>query len=673
MEGMEIAHAAMSGGSALSYAAGGMVARQQAPGGRSSNSSAMTYADVSRGIQRIFKERQEPLSVARLEEVFAEQFGVTIYEVAGIPTSEYLLRKENVFEYDDVRDRVFLQPSILAGPPIADPNLPKDENFVLDEFERLIEDLGPVCYVSALCGKFIQRNGVSVTSITSMRPLDLFKRHPERFIVVGGGNVSLVKYKDHPEVTALVMKSTSKAQRASRAQQDARLPAPEVVTEEDVVEEFRRLIQQDGADSVYISSLCGRFLQRFRKPVTAIISSRPADFLRKYPDVFELVGGGNVRLRAPPTAESIQDIAAVPMALPATTAQAAAGLMRATSHRGGDGSVLVGDPAHAGISLDHGTCRRLLELIAPPQHNERLAERAQELCDTLKERFFLCISRTVLGGAIGKGIATTGVEEAEITLFVDQLPDADHEKWLPHVLETLLAVLEMALGGRAHGFCTDGRSRADLVLLANEDADKSLAPGKCAASSELHASIQISPIFRSREHLFECLRKAPISSQRYYAPSLARDAVDIVRQQSETVKDAMRLIRWWSAKQKWSQRSTPPAYLLELVTIHASMELSGTSDLAEIIERVLDHCADIAELRVLWNGTGVANYGVFDIWQPLLLHKPLVMDPTNPCVNVADSSSFDSAELSARAARGQPRRLGLFLQGVAQAAAEAAR
>ena len=87
--------------------------------------------------------------------------------------------------------------ALLAGPPIADPNVVKDEAFVVHEsprggimrcrngsgsasssqgvvvqvyrptyrFEQLIEDAGPVCYISTLCGKFIQRNGIAVTGI----------------------------------------------------------------------------------------------------------------------------------------------------------------------------------------------------------------------------------------------------------------------------------------------------------------------------------------------------------------------------------------------------------------------------------------------------------------------------------------------------------------------------
>merc|ERR1719379_2192285 len=100
-----------------------------------------------------------------------------------------------------------------------------------------------------------------------------------------------------PEVCRLLDKPSSKAQRIVKAAEEARLPVPDDITEQHVVDEFRRLIIQDQTETVYISSLCGRFLQRFKKPVTAIISCKPAEFLRRYPDVFVMTGGGNVGLR----------------------------------------------------------------------------------------------------------------------------------------------------------------------------------------------------------------------------------------------------------------------------------------------------------------------------------------------------------------------------------------
>jgi hypothetical protein len=636
----------------------------------------MTYADVSRGIQRIFKERQEPLTVAGLEAAFVERFGVTIYEVAGISTSEYLLRKENVFEFDEARDHVFLQPSILAGPPIADPNLPKDEKFVIDEFERLIDDLGPVCYVSALCGKFIQRNGVSVTSITHLRPLDLFKRYPDRFLVVGGGNVTLAKYKDHPEVQGLVLRSATRVQRTTRAQADAKLPVPEVITEEAVVEEFRRLIEQDGSESVYISSLCGRFLQRFRKPVTAIISSRPADFLRKYPEVFELVGGGNVKLRDPKDGpSSFAGVGAV-----AAVAGEAAGKVESGggSSPAKDGADSIPEDTDVMEKLDDSVCRQIVSQITPAGLMERLTDRVQELADLLRERCFLTIEDIVVSGTVGKGIATLGSEEAEITLFVDRLPEQDHDKWLPHVLETLVAVLEMALGGRARNFRTVDGLSAQLTLLCDplSNSGRPAASMRGSGGREVLTTIFISPMFESREQLFECLREAAPAARRYYSPSLARDTVELVRRQPEHTRTAMQLLRWWAAQQPWqSMRAIPTGYLLELLTIQASLLLSleggpNSSSTAAVLERALDLCGNFLQLRVLWNGTGLATFASAEVPIPLASKVPLVLDPTNPCANVADPDFFDGTELASRASG--PRRLACFSLAAGKNAAEPA-
>jgi hypothetical protein len=255
---------------------------------------AMKYADVSRGLQTIFKEVKQPINLADLEKVFEEKFSTTIENVVGMSTVEYLQRKENIFDYNEAQGTVYLQQALLAGPPIADPSVPKDEKFVVDEFVQLIEDAGPVCYISTLCGKFIQRNGIAVTGIIGSRPLDLFKRHPDKFMLCGGGNVTTKKFANAPEVLELLdQQGSAKASRMTKAAEDnqAFMP-PEDITEQDIVDEFKRLIEADQTRTVYISSLCGRFLQRFKKPVTALIDDRPADFLRKFPDIFVMMVAG---------------------------------------------------------------------------------------------------------------------------------------------------------------------------------------------------------------------------------------------------------------------------------------------------------------------------------------------------------------------------------------------
>ncbi|CEM38193.1 unnamed protein product [Vitrella brassicaformis CCMP3155] len=281
-----------------------------------STAMKMRYAEVSRALQMLLKEVGKAISVASLEQMFIQRFDVTVDQLVRIPLLEYLQRKASIFMLEMEADppMVALHPSIMQGPPLADLNAPKDEAFVVEEFVKLIDDSVThgsfICYISSLCGKFIQRNSLSVTSIIGVRPLDLLKRHPETFLLVGGGNVTLRKYECEREVQEVIsaVRGASKAQRVAKAVDEAQYPPfstrrehrPDRLTVQHVVDEFRRLILQDcaeGVQVVYISSLCGRFLQRYGVPVTKIIQCRPADFLRQYDHIFVMTGGGNVGLR----------------------------------------------------------------------------------------------------------------------------------------------------------------------------------------------------------------------------------------------------------------------------------------------------------------------------------------------------------------------------------------
>lgn len=618
------------------------------------------------------------MPVSELETVFAEKFGEQIGIIAGVSTREYLQRKQNVFSFESATDVAFLQQSILTGPPIADPNAPKDENFVIDEFERLIEDLGPICYVSALCGKFIQRNGLSVTSITSVRPLDLLKRNPNRFVIVGGGNVTLAKFKDLPEVTTAMLSTTGKSQRAARAALDAQTPVPEMVTEQDVINEFKRLILQDGAESVYISSLCGRFLQRFKKPVTHIINSRPADFLRKYPEIFNLVGGGNVTLTRQAIEKAIADAARGGFALgdyelggeyPADDFEE-----EVVEVVQGD-VVSVAECTEADDSFDdepfsEEECEKLLRFIAPPGHAEGLKARAMDLCSLLRDRSFLTIEDAVLGGAAGKTLAVKGgIEDTEIILLVDRLPGSDHEKWLPHILETLMAVLEMGLGSRGRNYRTCGGPKAELLL----EGEKGIPD-----SPTLLVAITIAQAMGPREVLFQQLRecKDQVLLQ-FLAPALARDAVELVARQPPNVIAAMKLLRWWLAQQTWRPKCQPPCYLLELLVMNAALtqlppaqqtpmqtrHIDSSRPVSELLDAALDACERLRQLNLQWEFTGMALFGPSEVDPELLEQAPVILDPANPCINVANPSNFDCSELVARA--GKRGRVRVFRTGLA--------
>lgn len=274
-----------------------------------------------------------------------------------------------------------------------------------------------------------------------------------------------------------------------------------------------------------------------------------------------------------------------------------------------------------------------------------------------------------MGGAIGKGLAVRGPqEEVELVLYVNGMPDSDHDKVLPHVLETLLAVLEMALGGKAQGFRTAGGPCAELTLNGDPSGGgKGLGP-----IPNLNVRLTIAPVPGGRQSVLQCIRTAPAVDQRYLTPGLAQESLDLIRRQPEDAQRAMRLLRWWSAQQAWSSPAVrPPSYLLELLALFCA-EHSKTgpgqpiSGSAALVEATLDLCASLPNLWVLWHGTGVALFEVTEVNPDLLQQAPLVVDPVNPGVNVAD---FDCSELAARSARGQAGagRLAAFLDVPAKA------
>mmetsp|Transcript_9073 Transcript_9073/g.24301 ORF Transcript_9073/g.24301 Transcript_9073/m.24301 type:complete len:765 (-) Transcript_9073:53-2347(-) len=587
----------------------------------------MKYADVSRGVQNILKEANERILVDHLDEQFRQKFGTDISDVVGMSTGEYLQRKENIFDYRPGENTVALHSAILSGPPPADSGATKDETFVVREFESLIETMGPVVYISTLCGKFIQRNGISVTSVISTRPLDLFKRHPGVFLIVGAGNVTLKKYEHMPDVQRLLDKPSSKAQRIAKAAEEAQLPVPQSITERHVVEEFRRLILVDGTDSVYISSLCGRFLQRFKKPVTQIIDCKPAEFLRRYPDVFVMTGGGNVGLR-----EVLgPDAVSVPPPPPRVPKALREEQIMASEHIQ---AINLTDQVFADIHA------RLQEETTFPGVVQQLLA----VCRQMEQTSFLALEEVVLGGAAGKGLLSEG-PAAEIVLLVRQLPFRNFAQWLPHILDTLSPVLETQLAGE----------RADKFKVEKDHLHFHMKGTE--AGKDLTVRVYLSPLFKSRDHLLECIKTSPPAERFYFYPAMVKERSDLIGRQPPRVKVLIRLMTWWASRQSWScALAAPSDWLIELVVIHLCRQLERAGgdreefDLADSVTRVLEVFAKFETLKVLWADTGLAMYTPEDVWRPLLSHEPLFLDPLNPYCNLADANAFDARELAAAAA-----------------------
>jgi len=103
----------------------------------------------------------------------------------------------------------------------------------------------------------------------------------------------------------------------------------------------------------------------------------------------------------------------------------------------------------------------------------------------------------------------------------------------------------------------------------------------------------------------------------------------------------MRLLKWWRDQQSWSNaRSCPKDEILELMAVYSAVQTKPT-DQRMAIANVMSLLSRFNEMRIVWSNF----YSKDDVWTPLLRQRPLLMDPTNPFVNVADPQTFDATEL----------------------------
>lgn len=223
----------------------------------------------------------------------------------------------------------------------------------------------------------------------------------------------------------------------------------------------------------------------------------------------------------------------------------------------------------------------------------------------------------VTGGAVGKGTAVSGAADAEVTLFLEGAP---------------------ALGSPASGaFWRDASARLG-VILATCDAGAvavRLAPA-CRTHCEALAWL------RAHKALGEAAGKAEAS---LFTTILAEQETRFIKKQPEAIKTTARLLKAWRGRMPWSSVMRRPSdRLLELLSVHsaAALQPGARYDHADALERITSLMANFGSLCVVWP---TPFYGSMKVSEALLEQRPLLMDPVDPLVNLADPSLFDPTEM----------------------------
>jgi hypothetical protein len=388
-------------------------------------------------------------------------------------------------------------------------------------------------------------------------------------------------------------------------------------------DEVIRILQSSPTDYMDIKELSSKFTKKFGVGLSSIVGCRPVEFLSRS-SAFVVHGNHKhvslhgLQKRSIDSAESQPTNA--PVAAPPGLSDGPPGLSGAPL--GLDKNSVIAPK----VDLDTQQYVDLHSKIYGKSFTSKTTQDINDLVAAISEGSFLELDHVVIAGSIGKGTAIRGRAIAEVVLFVQGLPLEKHGSWLPSLLKAIAATLseQVAMGISGIHFSEDS------VKVSYNDID---------------VSIHISPVFESYCATLRSIAGQGPEFHKWYAPALAKESTKFIARQASSVKTTIRLMKWWRDQQQWSkQRCLPSDELLELATVYSAIQ-TKPADQKTAIANTMSLLSHFSRLRVVWSNF----YSKDDVPPQLLRQRPLLMDPVNPYINVADPEVFDSSELMALA------------------------
>lgn len=377
-----------------------------------------------------------------------------------------------------------------------------------------------------------------------------------------------------------------------------------------VIDEIVQLLTNNNG-SMDVKDLTSKFVQKFNVSMVSITGMKPVEFFSKNRNLF-FVSGRTICLKgfepvrpaiAPWDSNKEKKVAMPPPGLEA-------------------------ECAHDNNETEHVENQQYLDLhnrICGRSFNSKVAQTLSDVVDMVVKTTFLKVEKVVKGGSIAKGSAITGVSDAEIVFFVHGVPQTNQDKWMPPLLRATYGILSEQLGSE-HGI--EG-------LCVTEDSVHMKVKGI------ISVDLRFSPVFESFSKVIQTIGNQGPEVRRHYTASLVQERTQFISKQPGHVKVTIRLLKWWRDQQEWSSKLLRPSdEILELLAVYSAVQ-SKPADQRIAVANVMLLLSQFNDLQIVWSN----YYGKDDVWAPLLRQRPLLMDPTNPFVNIADAQFFDAREM----------------------------
>ncbi|NXI71699.1 OASL2 protein, partial [Anseranas semipalmata] len=287
----------------------------------------------------------------------------------------------------------------------------------------------------------------------------------------------------------------------------------------------------------------------------------------------------------------------------------------------------------------------------------------RKICDFLKERCFengTRVLKTVKGGSAGKGTALRNNSDADVVLFLNCFSSYEDQRW-NHT--SILALIEKRLHecSQSLSFSVSiskprykGRSLSLELFSGNESIEVDILPAYDALGQVTQDGPPDPEVYANL--------LAVGSSPGEFSTCFTELQKKFVKRCSAKPKNLLRLVKHWykmELKPQYPNANLPPKYALELLTIYAWEQGTGSSDafsMAEGFRTVLELLCRYQDICVYWEKYYSLQHGRIGahLKQLLCQPRPVILDPADPTGILGQGKQWDLVAKEAARSRTLP-------------------
>ncbi|NXY06879.1 OASL2 protein, partial [Pteruthius melanotis] len=289
--------------------------------------------------------------------------------------------------------------------------------------------------------------------------------------------------------------------------------------------------------------------------------------------------------------------------------------------------------------------------------SRQVKETVGQICEFLKRNCFedgSHVQKTVKGGSAGKGTALKKNSDADVVLFLSSLPSyQEQKKNRKFVLDLIMTRLKACRESlRFNVFISeptykgpDNTPRSLSLTLTSRVTGESIDVDILPAYDALGQVIKDA---RPNADVYVRLLNAS-SHPGEFSPCFTELQKRFVKRHPAKLKNLLRLVKHWYKEvlnPQYPDAHLPPKYALELLTIYAWEEATGSSDsfvMAQGFRTVLELLCRHREICIYWEEYYSLQHRVIgDHVKGLLCSaRPVILDPADPTGILGQGKNWD--------------------------------